>query len=526
MSTEQSKKEQQDVLLKKLEEKRKEWIDEEEDDTDRLLNHAIEMSLGQGKGWAPGEREAYLNQILDDDFIPPLFAASQEDLESSGLKEAFSSLMYDEPPVRLMLRAKRKGTDAFTNGKQSKVKNMQYYRQAVDHYYEAFAFAQGIIPVNEGDIASPEDLDEGTYNDEELNSIKSVLLANAAMAHMQLKNWGHVRNDCQKSLIFHKTNIKAWYRLSKAHQMLHDWEDAGSAIDSGLAVEPENQDLLQLQQTVADQVQKARQARQRRERARAERVASVKIVWKWCQHNEIRLGRVPLVASVTDDDNDDQDVDESRWHNHHPHTGRLPEMIQGEWVWPCMFIYPSHHQSDFVEHFGENEIMALRMAQMFPELEEGEETAMSWDFNNEFACSNLAVYFEVHGTEGKGALVHPENVEFLLDQASTMRFYEASRALKGDEGMDMMNLARALERKHLHKQRKAWKKGHGSLWAKPSPNPVVRVHPAMTLRDVLVDHRAVIPNFLVTFVLFPENHPAHSAYLNEHKCLGVLEPQS
>eukprot|EP00541_Cyclophora_tenuis_P005367 CAMPEP_0116548092 /NCGR_PEP_ID=MMETSP0397-20121206/4131_1 /TAXON_ID=216820 /ORGANISM="Cyclophora tenuis, Strain ECT3854" /LENGTH=92 /DNA_ID=CAMNT_0004072677 /DNA_START=14 /DNA_END=292 /DNA_ORIENTATION=- len=84
-----------------------------------------------------------------------------------------------------------------------------------------------------------------------------------------------------------------------------------------------------------------------------------------------------------------------------------------------------------------------------------------------------------------------------------MKFYEASRALKGDEGSDMSNLARAVERKHLHKQRKAWKKKHGTLWARPDPNSVVRVHPAMTLRDVLTDKRMVVPNFLPTFIMFP-----------------------
>jgi hypothetical protein len=85
-------------------------------------------------------------------------------------------------------------------------------------------------------------------------------------------------------------------------------------------------------------------------------------------------------------------------------------------------------------------------------------------------------------------------VEVLRDQASTMRFYESTRALKGDEGQDMTNVARAVARKHLYQQRKAWKKKHGSLWAKPDLNPVVRVHPAMTLRDVLKDSRMVVPN--------------------------------
>ena len=75
-----------------------------------------------------------------------------------------------------------------------------------------------------------------------------------------------------------------------------------------------------------------------------------------------------------------------------------------------------------------------------------------------------------------------------------MRFYESSRALKGDEGPEMANLVQAVERKRLYKQRKAWKKKHGSLWAKPDPVDIVRVHPAITLKDILSDTRMVVAN--------------------------------
>lgn len=363
------------------------------------------------------------------------------------------------------------------------------------------------------------------YSEKELDQYKSTVLANAAMAHMQLKNWGHVREQSNKSLIFNDKNIKSWYRLAKAHQMLRNWEEAGDAIDSGLAIESENKDLLKLRTLCEKKVQRARLDRQKRERARAERVSKVKEVWKHCKETKIVLGRVPLVATVNDDDEDDDDA-EARWHHHYPHSGRLPTRLStGEWNWPCMFLYPSHNQSDFIEHFYESDILALRMAEVFPELEGGDEkTLMPWDYNNEFTCSNLAVYFEVHCTEKDGDLVHPEFVQKLKDQASTMRFYESSRALKGDEGPEMATVATCTEKKLLHKQRKAWKKKHKSLWSRPNDCPVVRVHPASTLSQILTDKRMVVPNFLVTFMLFPENHPAHMKFLKERECLGVLQP--
>jgi len=478
------------------------------DEQDCLLANAIELAIQQGRGWGPGEKEAYLEKILADDFIPPLFATSPEEVEKSGLQDAFTSLIYEgEPPTTLTQSFRKKGNEAFASGKRNQAKNMQYYRDAVNHYYEALAWALKIQPMMPGDYAQA-DTDEQTYTEEELDAERSAICANIALAHMQLKNWGFVRDECKKALTYNKKNVKAWYRLAKAHQNLQEWEHAGDAIDAGLACpgEAENADLQKLQRQLAEKVRKARLQRQQRERVRAERVARVKEVWKHCSTAGIRLGRVPLVTSVSDDDDEDDERTESRWHQHMPHSGLLPtKLLAGEWSWPCMFLYPSHNQSDFVKSFAESEMIALRLAEVFPELDEDvQETSMPWDHNNEFTCSRLAVYFEVHHT-AEDDVVHPENVQLLRDQASTMRFYEAARALKGDEGTDMANVVRAVARKQLYEQRKAWKKKHGSLWAKPDPNPVVRIHPAMTLGDVLKDSRMMVPNVSGSAIAAP-NH--------------------
>jgi len=518
-------------LMSKMHAEKKKWDAEDndsDDETDALLSKAIEMAVEQGKGWKEGEREEYLKRIYDDDYLDPIFATSEEDLAKTGMAEAFSSLMYDDPPGRMMLEAKKKGTDAFMNGKQNLAKNVQYYRDAVNQYYESFHWAQKVEP----DVPTVDD--EGTrmedipiYSESELDELKSNILSNAAMAHMQLKNWGYVRDDSKKSLIFNNKNIKAWYRLAKAQQMLQNWEEAGDAIDSGLACDNENKDFKKLQTLLEKKIRRARLDRQKRERARAERVSRVKGVWKHCKDAGITLGRVPLVATVDDDDEEGDEEAEARWHLHHPHSGVLPQVTGGvdDWSWPCMFLYPSHSQSDFIKNFSESEMIAMRMAESFPELESYEkETTIPWDYNNEFICSKLAVYFEVHCTEEEGQIIHPEYVQKLKDQGSTMKFYESSRALKGDEGETMATVARCTERKLLHKQRKAWKKKHKSLWSKPDPCPVVRVHPAVSLSQVLTDTRMVVPNFMVTFMLFPEDHPAHKEFLKERKCLGVLQP--
>lgn len=506
------------------------------DETDALLSEAIAMAIDQGKGWAsPREREEYLESLLDDDFIPPIFAETEEELEASGLKEAFTTLHNEgETPGKNMLEFRKKGNESIALGRKNVAKNIQYYRDAVNHYYEAYHWATRITAKDDDFVPTAEELfakDENPYyNQKELDEVCSIICSNCALAHMCLKNWGFVRDEAKKAVDFNSHNLKAWYRLAKAYQMLQNWEEAGDAIDSGLEIEKDNKELIQLQKKLGEKVRKARLQRQQRERARAERTSRIKEVWRYCKEEKIALGRVPLVATVKDDEDE-----ETRWHHHYPHSGQLPKrQLQngGGWAWPVLFVYPSHHQSDFIEHFGEDEIIALRMAEMFPEQEDGGgETEMPWDFKNEFRCSNLAVYFEVHcigtDTDSKGKqLVHPDCVERLKDQGAAMRFYESSRALKGDEGPEMATVARCMERKHLHHQRKAWVKKHGSLWAKPDACPVVQVHPAATLGQVLRNRDMVVPNFLLTVTLFPTEHPAHKEFLKEHECIGIVEPQN
>jgi hypothetical protein len=117
-----------DELMTKMQQEKKKWDEEdndEEDETDALLNKAIELAVSQGKGWKQGEREAYLEKICDDDYLDPLFATTEEEMEKTGMVEAFSSLLIDDPPARLMTDCKKKGNDAFVNGKKNVAKNVQ-----------------------------------------------------------------------------------------------------------------------------------------------------------------------------------------------------------------------------------------------------------------------------------------------------------------------------------------------------------------------------------------------------------------
>ena len=134
-----------------------------------------------------------------------MFAETAEEVEKSGLAEAFTSLKYDDTPTQLMLNFKKMGNDSFANGKRNQANNLQYYRDAINHYYQAFAWAQKIEPLehreknkDQAEKQTKTADEEPEYTERELDEMKSNLCSNAALAHLQLKNWGFVRDDSTK----------------------------------------------------------------------------------------------------------------------------------------------------------------------------------------------------------------------------------------------------------------------------------------------------------------------------------------
>jgi len=119
---------------------------------------------------------------------------------------------------------------------------------------------------------------------------------------MVLKNWGFVIDNCNIALKFDETNVKAMFRLAKAYTANREWESAFATAEKGLVVEPDNKDLQNLVKRVEKNARNTRVQRQKKERARAERVGYVKNLYRICKNSNIKLGRIPLIATLKDDD--------------------------------------------------------------------------------------------------------------------------------------------------------------------------------------------------------------------------------
>ena len=98
------------------------------------------------------------------------------------------------------------------------------------------------------------------------------------------------------------------------------------------------------------------------------------------------------------------------------------------------------------------------------------------------------------------------------------------RALKGDDGLEAQEKAKLKERARLGAVKRKWAEKRGK-WSRPGAPSVVRVHPAMTLFDVLTDDRFVVANFIPSFILLPEEHESHKKFVNERNVVGLLAPK-
>jgi len=491
-----------------------------------MFSKAMDKAIDEGKGWkSEAERQAYLDKVGDDDFLPAIFCTNEDELAKAPDAGAFSELLYaGETPTGLMLSFKEKGNKSVKLGRQNEAKNVQYYRDAINHYLESIGWCDKIVCVDDEDYEPPKEGEEEdddaprSFTRAELTIVKSTLFSNKAMTHMELKNWGFVVEDCEASVKLNPGNVKSWYRLAKARQKRKEWELCAFACDEGLKADKDNAPLKKLSAAVAKQAMAERNARQKKERERVKRVGTVKSLWKWCKEKKIKLGRVPLVATLEDEEDED-DTEEKRWNHVQPHFGKMPAIESlMEYTFPAMFLYPTVGQSDFVEGMAGGEMIAMRLAEMFPE--EGND--IPWDHSQMFKCSNLAIYFEVHQT---GSVVHPHSVRVLEDMKDCMRFFENARALKGADGLEAAEKAREEEREKLAVYRDLWKKEKGRWQAPADVCDVVQVHPAATLERVLLNPKFIAPNFLVNFLIFPQDHESHKVFLKERRVVAIVQPE-
>ncbi|MBN3302214.1 tetratricopeptide repeat protein 4 isoform X2 [Amia ocellicauda] len=227
--------------------------------------------------------------------------------------------------------------------------------------------------------------------------LNAVLLTNRAAAHFHLGNIRSSLNDALEAKKLKPDHLKAVQRGAQCLVELRRYTEALQCCDEGLRVDPQDKKLQELRAT-ADQL-----------RAR-----------------NIKLLEPPPLPRRRSDEEEEED-EEGRALSvglaeleldglgvESPTGARVFLDGQGVLLWPVLFLYPEHQQTDFISAFSEADRFVDHLSVMF-----GDELP-SWDTDRKYRPCDLQLYFE---DEEKEELYEVSPASSLLEVLQHDRFF-------------------------------------------------------------------------------------------------------
>lgn len=210
---------------------------------------------------------------------------------------------------------------------------------------------------------------------------------------MELENYGMTIKDCSQALGLNETSSKAFYRSARALFALERFIEAVDCCDHALLIDAHNKTVQQLRKKIVDKsiaVEKREAESKERERREKE--------------GKFAMGKALLARGiwVETSPNPPENPDPAHFDPESLpalSSTSLPLLGEKKWVppdsiripviFPVLFLYPVHFQSDLISHFHEDTTIASHLELMFPAESRG---SLLWDTKGEYVNSNLNVY--------------------------------------------------------------------------------------------------------------------------------------
>ena len=189
--------------------------------------------------------------------------------------------------------------------------------------------------------------------------------------------------DCAAALRLNPKNIKAYYRSSLSLLTLDKFAEALDACSRGLAIEPTNTALSNLNIKIMNR-QKALEAVQQKKQESERRSQQEKIMLV----TALRARNIRTRTNAQVPDTEDA----------HIHLAPDPISATSTLMFPVVLLYPLHLQSDFIKAFPENDTVTQHLEYIFP---------APWDEHHAYRISNVEYYIE---TASGGLLKVGKNV--------------------------------------------------------------------------------------------------------------------
>ncbi|KAJ8278984.1 hypothetical protein COCON_G00060500 [Conger conger] len=233
--------------------------------------------------------------------------------------------------------------------------------------------------------------------------LNAVLHTNRAAAQFHLGNMRSALNDAVAAKKLKPDHLKALLRGAQCCIELRSYGEALQWCEEGLRIQPKDKKLQELR-TAADKLKRtaerdARKATAKEKKEHTEREALLGTI----QERGIKLLKLER-PSKRSSDNEEEDGDFGPYAamagldlnglSSQEATGATVYLDeQGTLHWPVLFLYPEHHQTDFVSAFSESTCCIDHLAVMF-----GEELP-PWDTDRKYHPQNLELYFEDYKTK-------------------------------------------------------------------------------------------------------------------------------
>ncbi|GMM51611.1 HSP70/90 family co-chaperone [Starmerella bacillaris] len=287
--------------------------------------------------------EQYKNKNADEmladlNQIPFFMTEFKEGDEENPQIEALRALAYDGEPDEIAENFKAQGNDCF---KTKKFKDaIQFYTQALDQKCGK-------------------------------NDIDIACLGNRAQCNLELKNYRRCITDCSRVLDIDSSNIKAWFRSSKAFYLLDKMDECIACCDRGLQVDSENKQIKDLREDAIKRKHKLEELEAARIK-KQELAAKKKAVLKEAADER----QLEFRYSIQNQD------------NYKAVELKLEDSLDPKSTlhFPVLALYPLNMESDIMQDVDENVTIEDILVHLFS-------TPPAWA-NNDYSPENLDVFVQ------------------------------------------------------------------------------------------------------------------------------------
>lgn len=311
------------------------------------------------------ERKPYTDGWSEDNWESemqehPLFMTGvvKEGSEMPPLLEALQQLKYDPAENTVEELASNYKDDGNQNFKNKK------YRWAID------AYSAG--------------LKQKCVNTE----LNATLYANRAAAHFRLGNYRSSLRDVEEAVKLQPNHVKALLRAAECCKELNRFSECIKWCDKLLQFDPANETCIKFKEETK-LLQKIYE-RNLRKQLLEEKKKNTK---EGALSNALEERKIRFYSR-------DKDVDETTEFqilaSTHPAAGNVKVYLNEDkrLVWPVIFLYPEHGQTDFIQEFVEDHTFKDHLEVMFDPT-----NWPDWDPDMAYQPSRIEIYFEDYETK-------------------------------------------------------------------------------------------------------------------------------